>query len=147
MKKFKWSEFVKKNVFKKIGWVFLVFGILGLIPYVVNIVALFLVKDFQTSFLKYSIYERILIVVPWLLAVVLYSWQILISKNLIKNNKYNKQILYYVYGLILIDLISFVLFLPLEILYMQLLMAVITWWILIKQDNSLSRWVKNIKSL
>jgi len=150
MKKFKWSDFVKKNVFRKIGWVFLVLGVLGLIPYIYSLSVLATVKEAQDSFMaifnNYSLYQKIVVIIPLVLRIALYTWQVVISVSLIRKNKYNKQILYYIYGLILIDVISFLLFLPFkQILYMELIMAGVTYWILIKQENSLSKFIKNEK--
>ena len=149
-KKSNWSGFFKTNVFKKIGILFLVLGVLGLLPYIYSLSMLAVVKEIQISFWaifnSYSIYEKLVVVVPLMLNIALYGWQIVVSANLIKTNKYSKQILYYIYGVVGIDVISFLLFLPLkQVLYIEIIMAAITWWILIKQDNVLSRFVKGKK--
>ncbi|MEI8067980.1 MAG: hypothetical protein WCG91_03490 [Candidatus Shapirobacteria bacterium] len=150
MKKFNWTEFTKKNIFKKVGWVFLVLAVLALIPYLYSLSILAVVREAQISFWgifsSYSIYQRIVVILPLVLRIALYVFQIIVSIKLIRSNKYDKRILLYIYGVILLDLVSFILFLPMKrVLYMDLLMAGITWWILIKQDNPLSKFIKNKK--
>jgi len=78
------------------------------------------------------------------LDTILTLWGIVLSIILIKNNKYNRQLLWWTYSLIGIKILSFVLYLPLKT-YMtaDLVIAILVYVFLIRQDNRWSRIIKN----
>jgi hypothetical protein len=78
------------------------------------------------------------------LSTFLYFWGIAVAVILIKNNSYNKQLLWWVYALIGIKIFIFVLALPIgDRLFTELATGIIAYVFLIRHDNRLSRLIKN----
>lgn len=71
-------------------------------------------------------------------------WGIVLSIILIKNNSYNKQLLWWVYSLVGIKVLSFILYLPLKsYMFADLATAVLVYLLLIHYNNNLSKLIKN----
>lgn len=110
--------------------------------------ALIILPDFY-SYLSQIISESgqygiILFYLFMSLDTLLIVWGIVLSIILIKNNTYNKQILWWMYSLIGIKILSFILYLPLKIyITADLIVAVLVYVFLIRQDNEWSRIIKN----
>jgi hypothetical protein len=78
------------------------------------------------------------------LDTLLVLWGIVLSIILIRNNSYNKQLQFWIYSLIGIKFLSFVLYLPLKnYMTVDLVIAILAYIFLIRQDNQWSRIIKN----
>lgn len=78
------------------------------------------------------------------LDTILTLWGVILSIILIKNNKYNRQLLLWIYSLIGIKILSFILYLPLKTyMTLELVIAILVYVFLIHQDNKWSRVIKN----
>ncbi|MDD4027407.1 MAG: hypothetical protein PHO75_04465 [Candidatus Shapirobacteria bacterium] len=149
MKKTKIIEFFKKNIFRKIGWLFLTLGVLSFLPYITLIFLLFTefgLIGFNSIFTVISIYQQVIAIIVFVLGLLLCILQIVVSINLINKNEYDKKILYFIYAFIFVNLINFSLVLPLKRFnFKDLFIAGLTYLVFIKKDNFLSRFVKNKK--
>ncbi len=78
-------------------------------------------------------------------------WGIVLSIMLTMRNKYNKQLLWWVYSIVAVKVLIFVLYLPLVTLqtlystggmFVDMGIALFVFWSLIRKDNELSRIIK-----
>lgn len=78
------------------------------------------------------------------LDTIITLWGIILSIILIKNNKYNQQLLLWIYSLIGIKILSFILYMPLKTyMTVDLVIALLVYMFLIRQDNKWSRVIRN----
>jgi hypothetical protein len=74
----------------------------------------------------------------------LYFWGVVLAIILIKNNSYNKQLLWWTYALVGTQIFIFFLALPIgDRLFTELATGIIAYVFLIRHDNRLSRLIKN----
>ncbi|MFA6304549.1 MAG: hypothetical protein WCV73_01805 [Patescibacteria group bacterium] len=139
-----------KKIYKNIGIGLLVANIFLLVTgnFLKFLTALIVLPNFY-SYLSQMIsvngqYNVILLYLLMSLDALLTFWGIVLSIILIKNNRYNKQLLWWIYSWVGIKILSFILFLPLKIYETtDLVIAVLFFVFLIYQDNKWSRIIKN----
>lgn len=136
-------------MYRTIGIGLLIASMLSLITeYVKFLTALIFLPTFY-SHLSQVIFENgyygaILFYLFMFLDLLLIVWGIVLSVILIKNNQYNKQLLWLVYLFVGIKVSSCVLYIPLRIFNIRdIIIGLLVFAFLILQDNKWSRIVKN----
>ena len=90
-----------------------------------------------------SVYESVLLLGNIIIQNLLWLWMVVISITLIVRNAYTKQLLYFIYGYVALEVLNFILNLPVgKFLYVNLLIAIVLYYFAIRQDNMFSRGVK-----
>ena len=138
-----------KKTYRNIGIALLIVNIFLLITgFLKFLAALIVFPNFYSYLLpiisKDGQYGVILFYLFMSLDTICALWGIVLSIILIKNNGYNKQLLWWIYSLVGIKVLSFILYLPLKnYLFADLATAVIAYLFLIYYDNNLSKLIKN----
>lgn len=91
-----------------------------------------------------SVYESILVFARLIIEDAILIWTFVISIVLIRTNRYSRQLLYAVYSLIAVNILFFLLYLPLKkYLVMDLVVGAVVYFFFIHQDNQFSKAIKN----
>lgn len=129
-----------KMNYKTIGIVLLVLSILNLLPFLAMPL---IIKGIMLQIAGKSVYFAIVTILMTLLNSLINVWMLLIAIKMTREEKYNKQILYFFYVLAGMNFLAFLLYLPLgKILVLDFVLGILTYYFGIKQDNKFSRLVK-----
>jgi len=143
------NQKTNQRTYRYIGIGILIASLLLLMDGIVKFLfALLLLPAFYENLLKVitanGIYGETLFYSSMILDTLIDAYAIVVSIILIKNNAYSKQLLYLVYAFVIVNILSFVLYLSLQnYMFGNLIIAFFAYLLLIRHNNKLSRIVKN----
>jgi hypothetical protein len=137
---------VEKKFYKNLGIILLILSFILLISRLFLFGSLLIVPNALQIFFGmlslYSLYEKIAMFSIQFFNYVIILWTIVLSIILIKNNEYNKGLLYLTYSFVILKILSFVLYLPLKkFIVIDLITGLLVYFFLIYHNNKLSRMI------